>query len=276
MIINHQMTTLDVVRSKLTVLILPVQYIVDKPMKFIRWAQTSFSAQQDVMEENARLRARQLLLQAKLQRLLALERENLQLRELMSSSSHLTGKVLAAQILDADLDPLNQEIILDKGEKEGVFVGQPVLDAYGIMGQVIETGPFTSRVLLITDARSAIPVQDNRTGMRAIVAGTGYANELSLLHMPTTTDVQRGDFFVTSGLGGRFPFGYPVGTIVDINKKSGQRFAVITVKPSAHVEESRMVVLVWPPNVSNDTSLPVADTTAKPEVHPKKSKKRST
>ncbi len=273
MILNHQMTYLDDIRSELSVLVIPVQYIVDKPMKFIRWAQNSFSTQQDVLEENARLRARQLLLQAKLQRLLALERENLQLRELMSSSSHFTGKVLAAQILDADLDPLSQEIILDKGSKDGVFVGQPVLDAYGVMGQVIEAGPLTSRVLLITDGRSAIPVQDNRNGMRAIIAGTGYANEISLLHMPATADVQQGDFFVTSGFGGRFPFGYPVGTVTSINKNSGQRFAVILAKPSAHVDKSRMVVLVWPVNVSNNMAMaaePTPEPTLSPVEHPKK------
>src|SRR5262249_27030613 len=156
------------------------------------------------------------------------------------------GRLLVGQILDAALDPLNQEMVLDKGTDDGIFVGQPVLDAYGVMGQVIDTTAKTSRVLLISDGRSALPVQNNRNGMRAIVAGTGYANSLSLLHMPNTADVKVGDYLVTSGLGGRFPFGYPVGQIISIKKTSAERFALIEVRPAAHLDRSRMVVLVWP------------------------------
>ncbi|MFT3742506.1 MAG: rod shape-determining protein MreC [Gammaproteobacteria bacterium] len=249
MVFSHQMVYLQNMRSQLSLVVLPLQYVVDKPMKFINWVQNSFTTQQEVLEENAQLRARELLLQARLQRLMAIEHENMQLHALMSSSSHLTGRVLVAQILDAALDPLNQEIALDKGTQDGVFIGQPVLDAYGVIGQVIDATARTSRVLLVSDGRSAIPVQNNRNGMRGIVAGTGYANALSMLHLPNTADVKVGDYLVTSGLGGRFPFGYPVGQIVSIKKTSADRFAVIEVRPAAHVDKSRMVVLVWPANI---------------------------
>lgn len=246
MIASHQYSSFAKVRSHLTVIVLPLQYLVDWPMQIVHWASMSFSAQQDLLEENARLRARQLLLQAKLQRLLALERENAQLRELLSSTSRLSGKAVVAQLLAVDVDPYMQQMVLDKGEHDGVFVGQPVLDAYGVMGQVIAVGPYTSQVMLITDTRSAIPSQDNRNGIRAIVAGTGYTNELALLNTPDTTDIQVGDVLVTSGLGGTFPFGYPVGKVTSVNKSSGERFAIITVEPSAHIDRARQVLLVWP------------------------------
>lgn len=243
---NYQGGYISQIRAQLTVVVLPLQYVLDQPIKFVHWMQNSFSSQQEVLAENARLRARQLLLEAKLQKLLGLELENVELRQLLSASSRFSEHVLVAQMLDANLDPLNQEVLLDKGSKDGVYVGQPVLDAYGIMGQVIDVSPFGSRVLLITDGRSAIPVQDNRNGVRAIVTGTGFPDELTLLHMTYTADVKVGDLFVTSGLGGRFPFGYPVGAITKIVKTSGERFAIITLKPSAHVDRARLVILIWP------------------------------
>lgn len=243
---NYQGGYISQIRSQLTLLVLPLQYILDKPIKFVHWIENSFSSQQEVLAENARLRARQLLLEAKLQKLLGLELENVELRQLLSASSRFSEHVLVAQMLNANLDPLNQEVLLDKGSREGVYVGQPVLDAYGIIGQVIDVSPLSSRVLLVTDGRSAIPVQNNRNGVRAIVTGTGYPDELNLLHMTYTADVKVGDLFVTSGLGGRFPFGYPVGAITKIVRTSGERFALITLKPSSHVDRARLVILIWP------------------------------
>lgn len=246
MILNQQTTYLNKIRSQLTVVVLPVQLLIDKPMQFFQWVKTSFSNQQEILAENAQLRARQLLLQAKLQRLLALEKENLQLRELLSAASHFNTKMLIAQILDANFNPLTQEAILDKGEADGVSTGLPVLDAYGVVGQVISPGPYSSNVLLISDGRSAIPVQDNRNGIRGILTGTGYMDELTLLYTPGTADIAVGDLFVTSGLGGRFPFGYPVGNVISIKKAPGDRFASIRLKPSAHLNNVRLVVLMWP------------------------------
>lgn len=247
MILNHQTEYFQNLRSQINVVVLPLQAIVDRPMQFFYWAQNSFSSQQVVLEENARLRARQLLLQAKLQTLLSLKRENAQLRELLSSSTRFADtKMLVAQLMATAVDPMTQEVILDRGSRDGVFVGQPVLDAYGVLGQVIDVGPFTSRVLLVTDGRNVVPSQNNRNGLRANVTGTGYSDELIALHLPSTADVVVGDVFISSGLGGRFPFGYPVGRVTSIKKESGQRFAVITLEPSAHVDKSRLVLLIWP------------------------------
>lgn len=259
MIANQQISSFARVRSQLSIVVLPLQAIVDKPIQLYHWLGTSISTQQEVLGENARLRARQLLLEAKLQRLLALERENAQLRELLSSSSHLPGKTLVAQLLAVDADPLSQQIIIDKGERDGVFVGQPVLDAYGVMGQVISVMPFTSQVMLVSDTRSAVPVQNNRTGARSIVSGTGYPDQLNLLYVSVTADINVGDMLVTSGLGGRFPFGYPIGKIVSIQRASTDRFALVIVEPNAHLDESRQVMLIWPSEETiNSSSSPVA------------------
>lgn len=224
----------------------PIQYLVDRPVEFIRWVETSFMTQQNLLIENAQLRARQLLLYAKLQKVAALESENDQLRALLRSSTNIHEKVTVAQLLAVDLAPFTQQIVIDKGERDGVYVGQPVLDAYGVMGQIIAVGPLNSRVLLITDPRSAVPVQNSRNGNRAITAGLGFDGALELINVPVTTDFRQGDFLVTSGLGGNYPPGYPVGVINKVRLSQGDKFAEISITPAAHVNQSRQVLLVWP------------------------------
>ncbi|MDF3054830.1 MAG: mreC [Gammaproteobacteria bacterium] len=246
MIFDRQETYLFKFRAYMMAAVYPLQALIDKPVYFYHWLENTVSAQQEILAENASLRVRQLLLQAKLQRLLAIERENSHLRELLNSSSHLTGDVVVAQLSSVEIDPLTREVTLDKGEHDRVFVGQPVLDAYGVFGQVIAVGPFSSKVLLINDGRSAIPVQNNRNGLRSVVAGTTFMDRLILLNMPVTVDIKEGDIFVTSGLGGRFPFGYPVGRVVSVKKKSTGRFADIQLQPSANLDSSRLVMLIWP------------------------------
>lgn len=249
MTMDHHLDSFTRMRSTLSVVVAPMQYLVDRPVELIRWVDTSFTTQQNLLVENAQLRARQLLLYAKLQKVAALESENDQLRALLKSATNIHEKVTVAQLLAVDLAPYTQQIIIDKGEKDGVYVGQPVLDAYGVMGQVIALGPLNSRVLLITDPRSAVPVQNSRNGNRAISIGLGFDGALELINVPMTTDFRQGDFLVTSGLGGNYPPGYPVGVVSNV-KLSQDRFATISVAPSAHVNQSRQVLLVWPKDKS--------------------------
>lgn len=248
MIANHQMAYVTKIRSNASVIAIPLQYAVNWPSNFIRWASLSFTSQQAILEENAKLRARQLLLEARLQKLTAIEQENAQLRQLLSTSAHIDGKVLVAQLLSVNMDNFAQEAVIDRGRKYEVYQGQPVLDAYGVMGRIIRVDPYTSQVLLLTDTRSAIPVQNNRNGIRAIAAGLGYGDKLELLHVPDTSDIQAGDLLVTSGLGGNFPFGYPVGVVQSVDQSGGDGFAKIRVKASAHIEQSRQLILLWPPS----------------------------
>jgi rod shape-determining protein MreC len=254
---DHQFNYFARFRSTLSVVVAPIQFFVDRPVGFIRWAETSFTTQQNLLMENAQLRARQLLLYAKLQKVIALENENDQLKALLRSSSNIHEKVTVAQLLAVDLAPYTQQIIIDKGVKDDVYIGQPVLDAYGVMGQIIAVGPINSRVLLITDTRSAIPVQDNRNGNRAIASGLGIDGSLELINVPITTDYKKGDFLVTSGLGGHYPPGYPVGIINKVKLSPGERFLNINITPAAHVNQSRQVLLVWPKKSSFNHLPPI-------------------
>jgi rod shape-determining protein MreC len=224
----------------------PLQYAVNWPVQFAQTAGRNFETQHQVLEENAKLRANQLLLQAKLQKLAALQNENNQLRALLQSSPHVGGRYSLAQLLAVDMDPSVQKMILNKGSLDHVYVGQPVLDAYGVMGQVIKVGPITSQVLLVTDTQSAIPVQDTRNGLRAVVAGMGNNGLLQLVNVPDSTDIAVGDVLVTSGIVDRFPPDYPVGVVKSIKRDPEYRFASITLQPSAHINSGKMVLLVWP------------------------------
>lgn len=244
--LDHRVPAFSDVRSALSYVVLPIRFTVDWPVNKLREFTTLLSSQDNLLETNAKLRARQLLLQAKLQRLLAVEKENIQLRNLLGSSYHVQGKVTAAELLAVDLDVFSQQVILNKGAKDHIYVGQPVLDAYGVMGQVVSVSPDTSRVLLITDSRSAVPVQDNRNGLRGIVVGTGSGSDLKMINVPDTADIKVGDVLVSSGLGQRYPVGYPVGVVKSIQHQPGNEFANIVVTPSAHVNRSRQVLLVWP------------------------------
>jgi len=233
-------------RAKLSVLALPVQKLVDAPIRLVSWVSDTVVTQRYLLSENARLRADALMAEAKLQRLLALQRENEQLRQLLNSSSQLDTKTVVAQLLAIDLDPSLQQVIIDKGTQHAIYEGQPVLDSYGVMGQVISVGPYTSRVLLISDTRSAVPVQDSRSGVRAIAVGLGSNQQLSLIHIPDTADIQEGDIFVSSGLGQRFPSGYPVGEVTERTVISGEQFILVKLKPTAHLDRTEQVLLVWP------------------------------
>ena len=246
MVMDHRSPGFHRFRSHLTMLVMPIQVLVNAPIKWVHWLGTGVIAQQHLLEENAGLKAHELLLESKLKKLLVLERENAQLKELLKSTAKIAGRVKVAQLLAVDLDPTVQQIVLDKGSHDHVYSGQPVLDAYGVMGQVADVGPRTSKILLITDANSAVPVKDYRNGFRAIAVGLGASQHLALIHVTGTVNIKVGDLFVTSGLGLRFPVGYPVGVVSSIKKVPGRRFMTITLIPSAHLNQTQQVILAWP------------------------------
>ncbi|MBU2323899.1 MAG: rod shape-determining protein MreC, partial [Gammaproteobacteria bacterium] len=144
-----------------------------------------------------------------------------------------------------DPNPFTHRILIDKGERDGVFLGQPVLDASGLMGQVVEVMPYAARVLLLTDVTHSIPVQVNRNGLRAIATGTGNPERLELRHVADTADIKEGDLLVSSGLGQRFPAGYPVATVTEVIHDSGQPFAIVRAVPTANLNRSRYMLLVF-------------------------------
>lgn len=251
MIVDHRQGHLETVRSVLSTLVYPLQYVVNMPLQASHWVSQSVVSQKNLLEENNRLREEQLLLNSKLQRFDVLVEENNRLRRLLESSVNLgdrVEKVLIAELVAVEMESFRKQIVINKGQRENIYSGQPVVDANGIMGQVMHVNPFSSTVILITDATHAMPVQINRNGLRAVAVGTGENGMLMLENLPTNSDIQVGDLVISSGLGDRFPKGYPVGTISKISIEPGEAFAMVQVKPSAKLEQSREVLLVWPNN----------------------------
>lgn len=246
MVLDKRVTALSQIRTALSIPLAPLQYVVSWPITLIDTVSNAVSSHNALVKENLDLKAERLLLKAQVQRLLAIESENNQLKTLMRSSTQIQGKILIAQLLAVDMDPFVNQVILDKGSHANVFVGQPVLDANGVMGQIIQVGPLTSRVLLINDAHSGVPIQVARNGVRAIAVGDNYSGKLRLTNVPQTADIREGDILITSGLGEHYPEGYPVGQVIAVAKDPGLPFATIIVEPSARLDRSREVLLVWP------------------------------
>jgi rod shape-determining protein MreC len=242
---DHRQHHLDMVRSTLTVVIYPLYYLANLPDNLARLMDGRLASETQLRQVNSTLRRENLALRARLQQFEALEAENMRLRDLLGSSLKLGDRVVIAELLSVDLDPYRQQVIINKGAASGVFVGQPVLDANAVMGQVVRVDPLTSAVLLITDAAHALPVQINRNGMRAVAAGTGIINRLELPNLPNNADVREGDLLVTSGLGGHFPPGYPVALVSEVRREPGMPFATIVATPTARLDRSREVLLVW-------------------------------
>lgn len=236
---------LNSARVSLMNLATPFYWVADVPERLVRWGSSSTMSRSELKADNERLNSEALVLKAKLQKLASLAAENIRLRELLNSSAILQDNVLAAEIIGISPDPAKLYVMVNKGKLDNVFVGQPVIDAYGLVGQVIEVGSDSCRVLLIADDRHALPVQVNRSGVRAVAEGKGLLHELQLTHVPATTDIKVDDTLVSSGLGGRFPVGYPVGTVTSIVQDPGQPFLSVNITPSAQLNRSRHVLLVF-------------------------------
>jgi rod shape-determining protein MreC len=237
---------LAAIRSGLSVMIFPLQYAVNAPIKALGALSKRVQSHQALVANNESLRAQNLVLLSRTQKFAALVHENVRLRKLLESSAEFGETVVGADVLAIETSPSARQIVIDKGSRHGAYVGQPVVDAYGVLGQIVQTGPFTSTALLITDIEHAAPVQINRTGLRAISVGTNGIDELNLSFIPTNADIKIGDLVVTSGLGGRFPAGYPVGQVTAVDIDHSEPFARIVVTPSAQVSRAREVLLVWP------------------------------
>jgi len=234
-------------RHMLNDAVAPLQYFVDTPLRMVNGISQLFLTQKRLQADNERLRSQQVLLKAKLQRFAALQEENSQLNQLFAASAALKKqRITLARLLEVNTGPLFNEVILDKGRSDGVYVGQAVIDADGVMGQVISVDTLISRVLLLTDFRSAIPVQDVRSDARGILIGRGRLAKLLLRDIPGTVDVKVNDLLVTSGLGGRYPPGYPVGIVSVVDTNIMAQFSSIQVDPSAQLNQNRPVLLIWP------------------------------
>jgi rod shape-determining protein MreC len=236
---------LDFLRQKLSVLATPFYQLTDIPRRLNDWRQDIFVSRADLRAENDSLRTELLVHQRKLQQMASLAAENVRLRQLLNASEMLQDTVLIVELIGVSPNPLSHKVLINRGASSGVFKGQPVLDAFGLMGQVIEVSRDSSTVLLISDSTHAIPVQVNRNGVRAIAEGTGDLNSLSLRHVSANTDIREGDLLVSSGLGDRFPVGYPVAEVTQVVRDPGKAFLTVLAKPMARLDRSRHLLLVF-------------------------------
>jgi rod shape-determining protein MreC len=244
-IVDKRYDHLGRIRRALSVVAYPVQVAVASPFDGWNWFKDSVTTRDALRADKVKLEAELRVAQFRLQRYEALEAETQRLRALRDRTAGVTERFVIGDVMDVDLDAFRERVLVDKGAGDGVYVGQAVLDSGGVFGQVARVGQLTSEVILVSDPAHAIPVQINRTGLRTIAVGTGDMNRLKLPYLPTSADVIAGDLLVTSGLGGGFPAGYPVGTVAEVKRDPAQSLADVDVKPAAALDRSRELMFVW-------------------------------
>ncbi|NNL64110.1 MAG: rod shape-determining protein MreC [Woeseiaceae bacterium] len=245
MYLDHRENHLDGIRKTIGAAVYPVQVVVDAPARFWGWLGESTTSRNELELEVGRLKAERLLTNARLQRLTALEAENARLRALLEARTRVRDEVRVAEILAVDANPYEHNLVIGVGSRDGVYDGQAIVDASGVVGQVIETGLLTAQAVLISDADHALPVEVNRNGLRTIAVGTGEIDRLDLPFLPNNADVRAGDLLVTSGLGGAFPAGYPVAIVDQVTRIPQEPFADVTATPAAALDQVREVMLIW-------------------------------
>ena len=246
MFVDYKYDHLDRFRQTISVVIYPIQAIVDYPLRKVSDVSYWLTSHSNLIEENNALRSENLLNSAALQRLDSIESENNRLRSLLQTGERLEERVLVAETLKVDLDPYRQRFLINHGLNDEIYLGQAVIDSQGIVGQVIRVNAYTSEVLLISDLDHAIPVSLDRNGLRTIAVGTGDSSSLLLPYVTNSSDVKIGDLVITSGLGGVFPSGYPVGYVSEINIEPEKSFSRIILSPAAQLDRDTEVILIWP------------------------------
>lgn len=245
LVIDRRDNHLDTVRNAIGATVYPLRVIVDAPVSLWRWTLDTTASRNQLQLENSRLNAERLLTKARLQRYSALEAENTRLRAMLEARVHVRDQVRVAEIMSASSNPFRHVLIVDKGTRDGVYKGQTLVDANGVVGQIIIAGILSSQSILISDPDHALPVEVNRNGLRTIAVGTGDYEQLDLPFLPNNADIRQGDLLVTSGLGGAFPAGYPVAVIDSVTRIPQEPFAIVTAKPAAALNQIREVMLIW-------------------------------
>lgn len=245
MFLDQREEWLERVRYVLQAAVYPIQLAVSSPSAAWQWINESVETREALRAENARLLVRLRELELRSMRYEALARENDQLRGLRDALPAVAERWLVAEIVDIQLNSLRQRVLIDRGSTNGVFKGQAVMDDKGLLGQTTHVGPWSAEVILITDPEHAVPVQVERSGLRTIAVGTGDTVSLALPYLPSNADVKTGDLLLTSGLGGVFPAGYPVGRVSEVHHDAVQPLAQVRAIPFARMDTDREVMLVW-------------------------------
>ena len=246
MFADYRFGYLEKVRFGLGYVTTPVYWVADIPTRVSFWVDDVFVSRTDLLEENENLREELLVAQRELQLLESLASENSRLLELQEAAEVIEGEVLPAEIINVSPDPYSKRVLINKGSSDGVFVGQALIDANGLMGQVDEVLPYTSWILLITDANHVTPVEVNRNGERALARGSRDTSSILELQFVTQTqDMLAGDLLVSSGMGQVYPKNYPVAEVTSVFADPGQDFATVRARPLAAMASTRHVMLVF-------------------------------
>jgi rod shape-determining protein MreC len=246
MVLDQRNQHLVDVRKALAVVLSPIQSLVSAPFTVSRAISESISTRGQLLEENRSLRESELVQNSRLQRMAALEAENARLGALLDSTKKVDANIVIAEIVSVDMNPFRSMIVINKGSRDTAFIGQALIDANGIVGQITRDRYFSSEAMLVTDVDHAVPVEIARNRLRSIAVGTGDLDRLSLPFLPSNADVREGDLLISSGLGGTFPPGYPVGVIRKIQSTVGQPFLEIDAEPAAALNRIREVLLIVP------------------------------
>lgn len=245
MYVDNRDNHLDTVRNGIGAAVYPLRVVVDAPVRFWRWLGESTKSRNELEKELTRLNAERLVTSARLQKLNALETENARLRALLDARPQARDRARVAEILAVDANPYSHSLVIDAGTQDGVTDGQALIDANGVVGQVIKAGLMTSQAMLISDTDHALPVEVNRNGLSTIVVGSGTIDRLELPFVVNNADIRVGDLLVTSGLGGAFPAGYPVAIVDSVTRRPHEPYAEVTATPAASLGQVREVMLIF-------------------------------
>lgn len=245
MVLDHRGSYLETAKMWMGMATQPFYTVVQAPFDFWNWLTSSFADRAELRKENAQLSEELRVARIKALQFESLYEENRRLRAIRAASEGIAERTLIAEIIRVDVDPFRHRVRINKGADDGVFTGQPVVDAFGIVGQVTRVDRYSAELILISDNEHATPVQVNRNGIRTIAVGTGDMNRLALPFLTGESDVKPGDLLVSSGLDGVFPAGYPVAKITKVERDPSQTFAVVDAKPMAQLDRSREVLLLW-------------------------------
>ena len=241
---DHKMASFETARGYLQTLVSPLQYMANAPKQVMTWASENIITRKQLMTENQDYREQELFFHEQALQLSIVRQENERLRSLLSSPVRGGIKKMFAEILSVDSDPYSHQVVINRGTNDGVYEGQPVLDEKGIVGQILHVGASSSRVILISDISHAIPVRVQRNGLRLIASGSGQIDRLIHNFVPHSADVKTGDLLVTSGLGGKYPEGYPVARVVLVRTDESREFATIYSQPVAQIDRLRYMLLL--------------------------------
>ncbi|WP_072166244.1 MULTISPECIES: rod shape-determining protein MreC [unclassified Erwinia] len=253
---DSRMGAFTQIRTYMDTAVSPFYFLANGPRQILDNVSDTLASRQQIELENKALHRELILKNSELLMLGQFKQENARLRELLGSPLRQDEQKMVTQVISTGTDPYTDQVVIDKGSVNGVYEGQPVISDKGVVGQVVAVGKITSRVLLICDASHALPIQVLRNDIRVIAAGNGCTEDLQLEHLPGNTDIRVGDVLVTSGLGGRFPEGYPVGVVSSVKVDTQRAYTVIQARPTAGLQRLRYLLLLW--GADRNGSMPMA------------------